>query len=152
MTVLVRRQREALKNWGITLSLWDEAGKAYGNAKLANIFFTREVQRSFGDKGISAVAFEPGIVRSNFGVESHPFIKFAYHSVLKYLFTISPKKSARRMASLALGKAGEDFGAGETYRVYGKKFKVKFQDEDDTIAGKLWNTCEEWVKNYVERS
>jgi NAD(P)-dependent dehydrogenase (short-subunit alcohol dehydrogenase family) len=35
--------------------------KAYGDAKLANILFTRELQRRFGNQGISAVAFHPGI-------------------------------------------------------------------------------------------
>ncbi len=91
------------------------------------------------------MAFEPGIVRSNFGAESNPFINFAYHSALKYLFTISPKKSAKRMVSLALGKAGIDFETGKTYRVSGKKFRVKFQDKDGTVAKMMWEKCEEWM-------
>ena len=117
-------------------------GKAYGNAKLGDILFTRELHRRYGAKGISAVAFEPGIVRSNFGSESVWFLNFAYHSFLKYLFTISPKKSAKGMVSLALGTPEKDFVCGETYRVSGKRFKVKFKDEDGVIAKRLWEQCD----------
>lgn len=127
-------------------------GKAYGEAKLGNILFTRELERHFGEKGLHAVAFEPGIVRSNFGSESSPFINFAYHSFFKYFFTISPEKSAKGMVALALGKQGVDFESGETYRVSGKRFKVKFKDIDGKVANRLWEICEEWRRNYVERS
>lgn len=121
-------------------------GKAYGEAKLGNIFFTRELHRRFGGKGISAVAFEPGIVRSNFGSESIWFFNFAYHSFLRYLFTISPEKSAKMMVDMALGKPGVDFESGETYRVSGKRFKVKFKDKDGKVANRLWEICEEWMR------
>ena len=117
-------------------------GKAYGEAKLCNILFTRELDRRFGNKGIFAVAYEPGIVRSNFGSESMWFLNFAYHSVLKYLFTISSEKSANGLIRLALGKVGEDFVCGETYSVSGRKFKVKFKDNDGEIAKRLWEKCE----------
>lgn len=121
-------------------------GKAYGDAKLENILFTRELERRFDERGLHAVAFEPGIVRSNFGSESNPFINFAYHSFLKYLFTISPEKSAREMVALALGTPGIDFEVGETYTVSGRRFKVKFQDRDGEVAKRLWEKCEEWMR------
>ena len=75
--------------------------RAYGRAKLCDILFTRELQRRYGDRGINAVAFEPGVVRTNFASESTRFVRFCYHTPLKYLFTISPKRSARRLTRLA---------------------------------------------------
>lgn len=122
-------------------------GKAYGDAKLGDILFTRELHRRFQNRGINAVAFEPGIVRSNFGSELIWFLNFAYHSFLKYLFTISPEKSAKRMVALALGTPGKDYVCGETYRVSGKKFKVKFQDKNGEIAKRLWEQCEKLIKS-----
>lgn len=120
-------------------SVWN----AYGNAKLENILFTKELHRRFYAKGIRAVSYEPGIVRSNFGSESTWFLNFAYHSFLKYLFTISPKRSAKGMVALALGKPDIDFVCGVPYRFFGKKFRVKFKDDDGKVAMRLWEKCEE---------
>ena len=50
--------------------------KAYGNGKLENVLFTRELDRRYKSKGINAVAFEPGVVRTNFGAGSIKFVEF----------------------------------------------------------------------------
>ena len=113
---------------------------AYGNAKLENILITRELHRRFGDK-IAATAFEPGIVRTNFASESTPFLKFMYHSPLKYVFTISPEKSARRMVRLAEGVPGKDFVSGGIYSD-GTPMKCRFADPSGDHARDLWDACE----------
>ena len=115
--------------------------RAYGRAKLEDILFTRELQRRYGDRGICAVAFEPGVVRTNFGSESVAFVRFCYHTPLKYLFTISPEKSARRLTRLALGAPGADFTPGEVYSCK-KPLKLKFRDPDGSAARTLWDACE----------
>ncbi len=115
--------------------------RAYGRAKLEDILFTRELQRRYGDRGICAVAFEPGVVRTNFGSESTAFVNFCYHTPLKYLFTISPEKSARRLTRLALGVPGADFSPGEVYSCK-KPLKLKFRDPDGSAARSLWDACE----------
>ena len=116
--------------------------KSYGNSKLENILFTRELNKRYKDNGINAVAFEPGIVRSNFGAESLKIINFFYHSVFKYLFTISPEKSAERLVNLVLGICGETYS--------GKKImKIKFKDKDGTIAQQLWDKSSKMVKKYM---
>ena len=115
--------------------------RAYGRAKLCDILFTRELQRRYGDRGICAVAFEPGVVRTNFGSESVAFVRFCYHTPLKYLFTISPEKSARRLTRLALGAPGADFTPGEVYSCK-KPLKLKFRDPDGEAARILWDACE----------
>ncbi len=43
------------------------AQRAYGNAKLENILFTKELHRRYHDAGISTAALHPGGVASNFG-------------------------------------------------------------------------------------
>ena len=115
--------------------------RAYGRAKLGDILFTRELQRRYGDRGLSAVAFEPGVVRTNFGAESTSFVRFCYHTPLKYLFTISPEKSARRLTRLALGVPAVDFAPGEVYS-FKKPLKLKFSDPDGSAAAALWSACE----------
>ncbi len=115
--------------------------RAYGRAKLCDILFTRELQRRYGDRGLCAVAFEPGVVRTNFGSEAGRFVRFCYHTPLKYLFTISPEKSARRLTRLALGAPGADFTPGEVYS-FKKLLRLKFRDADGSAAASLWDACE----------
>ncbi|QHS56733.1 SDR family oxidoreductase [Mucilaginibacter sp. 14171R-50] len=43
------------------------AWKAYGTAKLFNIYFTRSLALKYGPKGISAFAVHPGLVNTRFG-------------------------------------------------------------------------------------
>ncbi|MBO4251148.1 MAG: SDR family NAD(P)-dependent oxidoreductase [Clostridia bacterium] len=121
--------------------------KAYGYAKLENILFTRELDARYKDKGVCAVAFEPGVVRTNFASESKGFVRFCYHSPLKYIFTVSPRKSAERMVWLALGEPDKDFKRGE---VYSKKkiMRLKFNDSDG-ISGRLWTYCEQVLQNLL---
>ena len=122
--------------------------RAYGRAKLCDILFTRDLQRRYGDRGINAVAFEPGVVRTNFGSESTAFVNFCYHTPLKYLFTVSPEKSARRLTRLALGAPAVDFVPGEVYS-YKKPLRLKFRDPDGSAAASLWSACETRLKGYL---
>ena len=116
------------------------AVKAYAESKLCNILFTKQLDKLYGDKGLNAVAFEPGIPRTNFASDGFWFFKIAYHSPLKYLFTISPKKSSKRLLRLILGKPSVDFENGEVYS-YKKPFKLKRNDLD-ILAPKLWAILE----------
>lgn len=125
------------------------AFKAYGYAKLGDILFTRELNKRYKYSGINAVAFEPGVVRTNFASEGKGLVKFCYHSPLKYLFTISPKRSAKRMVRLATGIPDKDFTAGETYSK-NKPMELKFQDENGEIAEKFWNECEKLTDKFVK--
>ena len=121
---------------------------AYGSAKLADVLFTRELQRRFGSAGLSAVAFEPGVVRSSFGAGSTLLFRIGYHTPLKYLFTISPEKSAQRLVRLATGTPGEDFEPGGMYS--GKKpYRVWCEDADGALARSLWEQCESLCRGYL---
>jgi len=123
------------------------AVKAYGEAKLCDILFTRELNKRYAEKGINAVAFEPGVPRTNFASESVPFLKFMYHSPFKYLFTSSPKSATKRLTRLILGEADKDFIRGETYS-YKKPYKVKYNDP--AAPSVLWNYCESLVAKYLK--
>lgn len=120
--------------------------KAYSQSKLCNILFTRELHRRYQSLGICSVAFEPGVPRTNFASEASWFFKTAYHTPLRYLFTISTEKSVKRMVRLVLGTPGEDFIPGETYSDK-KVFKVNYHD-NGSIAKELWEKCEEMIAPY----
>jgi NAD(P)-dependent dehydrogenase (short-subunit alcohol dehydrogenase family) len=112
--------------------------KAYGNSKLANILFTRELQRRFADQGISAAAFHPGVVATNFASDSTRFMRYVYHTpVIKRLYTISPAKGAEQLVWLARGTPGSDWQPGEYYEKH-KIAKSAPTAHDDELAWRLW--------------
>ena len=122
--------------------------KAYGYSKLEDALMTRELQKRYGDR-IAAVAFEPGVAKTNFAADASGFLRFAYHSPLRNLFTISPEKSARRLTRLAAGTPGVDFLPGELYS-YEKLYKLKFQDPDGQIAKTFFDDCLALLAPYLD--
>lgn len=116
---------------------------AYGYSKLENILFTKELDRRHRADGISTVAFHPGVVRTSFARDTTHFMRFVYHTPLKYLITISPEKSGRMLTSLAEGKPGMDWQPGEVYS-NAKPMAVAFKD-DGTIARELWERSEQFL-------
>ncbi|MBK1809534.1 SDR family NAD(P)-dependent oxidoreductase [Clostridium sp. YIM B02505] len=120
---------------------------AYGYGKLENILFTRELDRRYREEGISAVAFHPGVVRSSFASDTTHFMRFLYHTPVKYLMTISPEKSARALTALIEGKPGVDWKLGEVYSK-GKPMAVAFKD-DGTVSRELWKKSEEFLKDVL---
>lgn len=122
--------------------------RAYGEAKLEDILFTRELHRRYGERGLHAVAFEPGLVRSNFSSESVLFLKLIYRTFLKYIFTITPDRSARRLTALATGEPGTDFRCGEVYSFH-HTMPVLFRDPQGRKAAELWERTEAMLQGWL---
>ena len=112
--------------------------KAYGNAKLENILFTRELHRRFGDQGISAAAFHPGIVATSFASDTTHLMRYVYHSPLKRLFTISPDRGAETLVWLAEGTPGRTWQPGGYYEK-NKPGTTNAQADDPNLAEQLWD-------------
>jgi NAD(P)-dependent dehydrogenase (short-subunit alcohol dehydrogenase family) len=73
--------------------------KAYGTAKLFNIYFTKSLAEKYADKGVSSFAVHPGIVRTGFGAGSSGFSKFIL--LLARPIMISPEEGAKTSVFLA---------------------------------------------------
>lgn len=115
---------------------------AYGNGKLANILFTEELQRRYGDQGIAAVAFHPGVVATGFASETNHIMRLLYHSPLKKLLTISPAKGADQLVWLAEGDAETTFVPGAYYESRKVSTRVNPQIHDQGLARELWERSE----------
>lgn len=120
------------------------ASAAYGNAKLANILFTKELHRRFGDAGLSAVAFHPGVIASSFGSTSSGSWKFLYGGPLAERFMTSTDVGGARLAWLALGKPGVDWHPGGFY-ANNKPAKTSRRADDPALARLLWDRSSELV-------
>lgn len=90
------------------------ANRAYGNAKLANILFTKGLHERFHESGLSAVAFHPGVVATNFAANSDNYMQQIYHSVLRR-FLSTPDQGGARLRHFIAGQPGETWQSGEYY-------------------------------------
>jgi NAD(P)-dependent dehydrogenase (short-subunit alcohol dehydrogenase family) len=112
--------------------------KAYGNAKLENILFTKELHNRFHDLGINTAAFHPGNVASNFANDTTSFMRYAYHSPIKNLFLIPVSKGAETLVWLADKTGDIDWKSGEYYIKKIISNKVEKQALDKEIQMSLW--------------
>jgi NAD(P)-dependent dehydrogenase (short-subunit alcohol dehydrogenase family) len=111
--------------------------KAYGNSKLANILFTKELDRRFKDDGISAVCFHPGNVATNFSKQSSSlFMKIVYRTPLRRLL-LSPERGAKTLIWLASSEPRKEWSTGQYY--VGKRIKKTSEEAYDLgLMKKFW--------------
>lgn len=117
--------------------------KAYGDAKLANILFTTELHRRYGDQGVSAAAFHPGVVASRFSTGSSSWLRFLYETPLRR-FMLSPEQGADTLVWLATTRPGIDWTSGQ-YFVKRTAKNPGRQGSDPELARALWNRSAELV-------
>jgi NAD(P)-dependent dehydrogenase (short-subunit alcohol dehydrogenase family) len=115
-----------------------EPVKAYADAKLDNILFTRELNRRHGADGINAVAFHPGNVATSFASDTTGSWRYIYGTPLRHLLLISPRRGARRLLRLAEGTPGRDWQPGQFYA--GNKIaSAGPQADDPALARAVWD-------------
>ena len=112
--------------------------KAYGDAKLANILFTTELHRRHHDQGISAAAFHPGNVATNFASDTTSWFRFIYRTPIKRLALISPEQGAETLTWLAEGTPGQTWESGRYYEK-NKPAHSADQADDPDLARQLWD-------------
>ena len=114
--------------------------KAYGQSKLANILFTRELARRLQESGstVTANCLHPGFVRTNF-TEGPGLSAWAFR-MLANVVAISPEKGAETSIHLAASPAVADV-SGEYFDKC-KPTKPYAAAEDDAAARRLWELSE----------
>ncbi len=120
------------------------ASRAYGNAKLANVLFTKELNRRFGDAGLAAVAYHPGVIASSFGSTGSGSWQFLYGGPLAERFMTSTDVGGARLTWLALGKPGVDWQPGGFY-ANNKPARTHRRADDPALARLLWDRSAELV-------
>ena len=121
-----------------------ETFRAYGQSKLANVLFTRELHRRRHAEGVSSAAFHPGVVASNFGSSSDVFWGRFYGTWLaKRIFT-PPVRGADQLVWLAEGTPGTDWASGQ-YWVRRRVGRTSPQADDPELARRLWDVSARMV-------
>ena len=111
--------------------------KAYGQSKLANILFTRELARRLKESGstVTANSLHPGFVNTSF-TEGSGLGFFAFR-MLANAVAISPEKGAE--TSVYLASSPEVAGTSGTYFAKSRPAKPYSAAEDDAAARRLWD-------------
>lgn len=104
----------------------------YGQAKLANLLFTRELARRYGNRGLIANAFHPGVVATGVWRELPAPLPW-----LAEKFMLSPAEGADTGSWLATSKAAAEFN-GE-YCVNRRVARGSSVSRDKDLAAELWD-------------
>jgi NAD(P)-dependent dehydrogenase (short-subunit alcohol dehydrogenase family) len=113
------------------------ANRAYGNAKLENILFTRELERRFGGRGLAAVAFHPGTIATGFAAETTSLMRLVYRTPLRHFLLQGPETGAEQLVWLATTTPGAEWEPGEYYEKRSIT-KTSMQAYDGMLAERLW--------------
>ena len=115
--------------------------RTYGNSKLCNILFTRELARKLEGTGITTHCFHPGVVRTRFGSGSSGPMRLFWP--LFRVFMINSKKGASTGLHLALSEDAATT-TGE-YWVRSKRNRGNRHARNDSNASRLWEVSEEML-------
>lgn len=114
------------------------SNKAYGDAKLANILFTKALHQRYHASGLNPVAYHPGVVATNFASENTGAItRLMYQSVLKHLAS-TPAKGGERLGSFITGTPGVTWKSGEFYGRPGRVARTNRQAYDPEVVQRHW--------------
>jgi NAD(P)-dependent dehydrogenase (short-subunit alcohol dehydrogenase family) len=114
----------------------------YGQAKLANILFARELSRRFAGTTRTANAVHPGVIRTNLGRHMNPVATAVFGLVGPLALKSVPQGAATQVyvathPSLA-GVSGEYFADCNVA-------KPRADARDPELAARLWKVSEEIV-------
>jgi NAD(P)-dependent dehydrogenase (short-subunit alcohol dehydrogenase family) len=114
----------------------------YGETKLANIMFTRELARRLDGTGVTANCFHPGLVATGFNRNNGPLMTTAM--VIIAPFARSPRKAAQTLVWLA-DSPDVSTQSGGYYEDQALAVSSR-QAQDPTLAKRLWEVSEEQVR------
>lgn len=116
--------------------------KAYGQSKLANVLFTRELARRLKDRGITVNCCHPGAVATNMGVNRETGFGKTITGLLRPFFQ-TPAEGARTAVFLATDESVKEITGEYFYKC--KIAKSSKRSHDMEVAGRLWELSERMV-------
>ena len=112
---------------------------AYARSKLANILFTYELDRRLKDTNITANAFHPGFVATNFG-KNNGIIRFMLRRLIKR-GALTPEEGAETGIYLASSEKVKKVSG--KYFVNKKAVNSSKESYNETLAKELWYKSKE---------
>lgn len=122
--------------------------RVYARSKLANILFTKELARRYGERGVSAFAVHPGVVATGFGRDGDTGGVFALGVKLFAPLFLSAAKGARTSIHCASAQGLEVHSGRYFVRARPSRTLIA-QAEDPAAAERLWEVSEELVSAFL---
>jgi NAD(P)-dependent dehydrogenase (short-subunit alcohol dehydrogenase family) len=105
----------------------------FGASKMTNLLFTYALARRLEGTGVSALAFFPGLVKSELTMEMPPVIRFLIRAVSR-----QADKPAKTLSHLAEDPDTDNFN-GKFFKYNGKIIKSSGYSYDEQVQKKLWD-------------
>ncbi|WP_312458568.1 SDR family oxidoreductase [Proteiniclasticum sp.] len=121
--------------------------KAYGQSKLANVLFAKELSKKLAPYGITVNSCHPGAVATNMGVNRETGFGRGITKLLKPFFR-SPEEGAATAVYLATAPSIE--GITGEYFYDGKPGKVSRKARDEELSKKLFQWTEDFTGVYFK--
>ena len=121
--------------------------RAYGQSKLANIMFTRELARRLDGVGVTVNAVDPGIVATAIaalGRDNVSLVKVIFQTLLSPIFR-TPDTGAATVIHLATSPDAE--GVSGRYFKDGREIEPSPAALDEEAGALLWEISEQLVGN-----
>lgn len=118
-------------------------GRVYGNTKLANVLFTRELAKKLEGTNVTVNSCHPGMVRTEIQRDVNIVVQHILFGIV-YLFVKSPMEGAQ--TQIRLGIDPNLSNVSGKYFADCKEKKPSKRSEDDETAKWLWNKSVEMVK------
>ena len=115
--------------------------KAYGQSKLGNILFTKQLAKKLQKDGVTVNAIHPGGVNTSLGNQNNSLLGRVLKIILKPFFR-SPLKGANTIIYLAEIDGLSITGA---YWIDGRVAKTSHYSKNEAEAEKLWRLSEKLV-------
>ncbi len=116
--------------------------KAYGQSKLANVLFTRELATRLQESNVTVNCFAPGWVNTGLFRYSNALVRLSAR-----LWALTPSQGAETSVFLATSDDVQNI-TGEYFEK--KKMKKSARQSYDTeLMEKLWELSENYVKEYL---
>jgi len=121
----------------------------YGQSKLANILFARELQKRYGEKGITAVAVHPGVVNTELYRTVFTGVLGVGNLVKKFYTSVQDGAKNQLWAATAKkGDGSKEVKGGAYYTPVGVPEQCSNMAKDSELAAKLWDWTEKELESY----
>ncbi len=124
---------------------WKGALQAYGDSKLANILFTTESVRRWGDRGITANAVHPGVLATDIWNKTPRVVRFLIRPFT--WFMDKPDVGGAAVMNLVKDPARDDIN-GRYFSEQDEELP-SVQARDEALARELWDHSLEWTENHM---
>lgn len=121
------------------------AMRVYGDSKLCNIYFTKELHRRYASRGLTAYALHPGVVNTAFAGDARGIA--GWLNGLMKPFLISPQKGAETSIYLSTAPGIESLSGS-----YFKKCRPvtpSHRAQDPRTAEEVWELSERLTAPYL---